>query len=180
MNAWVSARSAITGSAAVTPGMRAAATENLQSLARANVMGKALPGHVIAKMEGVQDPASEDALGRDAFLRLLLNQVANQDPLDPVDNSEMVAQLAQFSSLEQMNNVATGIETMAGNIDQLNFINATGLLGREVSGIDTDGEPIQGVVQHVQLDGSVVMLTVNDRLVSMAGVQAIREVPVEP
>lgn len=179
MNAWVSGRSSVTGPAAVTPGMRSEAVEKMQSMVKANVLGKALPGAVVAKMEGIQDTQSEDGLGRDAFLRLLLNQVANQDPLEPMDNSAMVAQLAQFSSLEQMTNVATGIETMAGNIDQLNFINATSLLGNEITGIDMNGEFIQGEVQHVQLDGSLVVLTVNDRLVSMAGVQAIRDVPVE-
>jgi len=45
------------------------------------------------------------ALGKDEFLKLLLTQMQNQDPLNPMDNTEMIAQLAQFSALEQMQNL---------------------------------------------------------------------------
>lgn len=44
-------------------------------------------------------------LGRDAFLKLLTTQLAHQDPFDPVQDTEFIAQLAQFSSLEQMSNL---------------------------------------------------------------------------
>jgi len=180
MNALVSVRSAPAIIQTPTPQQRAEAAQEVTSLGRANLLGKALPGSVVAKQQtsplpNIQDPNSEDGLGRDAFLQLLLTQVSNQDPLEPLDNTEMVAQLAQFSALEQMSNVASGVETLSGNIDQLNFINASNLLGKEITGLDQEGQFIQGTVEHVQLDGSVVMLTVNDRLVSMAGVQAIRD-----
>ena len=46
-----------------------------------------------------------DDLGEDAFLQLLVAQLKNQDPLDPQDNSSYIAELAQFSALEQMTNV---------------------------------------------------------------------------
>jgi flagellar basal-body rod modification protein FlgD len=48
-----------------------------------------------------QAMGGNDSLGKDAFLKLLVEQIKNQDPLEPKDNSEFVAQLAQFSSLEQ-------------------------------------------------------------------------------
>jgi flagellar basal-body rod modification protein FlgD len=46
-----------------------------------------------------------DALGRDTFLSLLVTQLQHQDPLDPQDNSEFLAQLAQFSSLETLQEI---------------------------------------------------------------------------
>lgn len=183
MNALVGVGANATGLSSPNMAQRLAARATIESNARAYTLGKAVPAEVIMKMSKAEETpapgatdAMDDQLGRDAFLRLLLTQVANQDPLEPVENTEMVAQLAQFSSLEQMNNMVTGLNTLTGNIDQLNFISATGMLGREITGLDIDGELIQGRVDHVQLNGSVVMLTVNDRLVSMAGVQAIRDV----
>ena len=64
--------------------------------------------------------SSSTALNKDAFLQLLVTQMQYQDPLDPQDNSEYLSQLAQFSSLEQMTNVAsalTGVSTLVNNID---------------------------------------------------------------
>lgn len=64
--------------------------------------------------------AANSALGKDAFLQLLVTQMQYQDPLDPQDNSEYLAQLAQFSALEQMTNVATALEktnTLVSNMD---------------------------------------------------------------
>lgn len=140
----------------------------------------------IGKMTGAGDPgadpvrAVEDELGKDAFLQLLVLQLRNQDPLNPQDNQDMLAQLAQFSSLEQMNNLNDQFNVLAGNIDQLNFINATGLLGHRVTGLDLNGIPREGIVDGVHLDGSVVTLTVDGELMSMAGVLQIdRETPTE-
>ena len=55
-----------------------------------------------------QKVTDNSALGKDAFLQLLVTQMQYQDPLDPQDNGEYLAQLAQFSALEQMTNVAEG------------------------------------------------------------------------
>jgi flagellar basal-body rod modification protein FlgD len=50
-------------------------------------------------------------LDKDAFLKLMLVQLQYQDPLDPMDNTEYIAQMAQFSSVEQLSNIASSMET---------------------------------------------------------------------
>ncbi|MCH7959454.1 MAG: hypothetical protein IID08_04965, partial [Candidatus Hydrogenedentes bacterium] len=92
-------------------------------------------------------------------------------------NGDMLAQLAQFAALEQMNKLNESFEAMRGNIDQLNFISASQLLGKQVEGIDLNGIPRQGVVERVGLNGSVVELIVNGQPMSMAGIIAIDNVP---
>jgi flagellar basal-body rod modification protein FlgD len=52
-------------------------------------------------------------LGKDAFMQLLVTQMAYQNPLEPMENTEFIAQLAQFSALEQQQNIASGIEMLA-------------------------------------------------------------------
>ena len=119
----------------------------------------------------------EQELGRDAFLQLLVLQLRNQDPLDPQSNGDMLGQLAQFSALEAQVNLNDSFEILSGNIDQLNFISASTLLGRRITGIDLDGVPRTGIVESVHLDGSVVVLSVDGELMSMAGVIQIDAPP---
>lgn len=67
------------------------------------------PGAPVLVPEG----ARTDALGQDAFLRLLVTQLQHQDPTNPQDNSAFIAQLATFSSLEQLTKISTAVTSMA-------------------------------------------------------------------
>lgn len=69
----------------------------------------------------------QKALDKDAFLKLLVTQMQYQDPLNPQDNAEYVAQLAQFSALEQMTNVYSAVNNLGSMIDN---INSTTLVGQ--------------------------------------------------
>lgn len=99
-------------------------------------------------------------LGKDDFLKLLTTELANQDPLQPMDNKDFIAQMAQFSSLEQMNNVATSMNdlktSMTSYFQQGLLSQGAALIGKQVSGIDTDGKTvISGKVDSVKwLDGN--------------------------
>ena len=108
---------------------------------------------------GSQAIVTNDSLGKDDFLKLLVAQMQNQDPLNPTDSKESIAQLAQFSSLEQMNNIATSMtalsESMAYFSQQSSLTQGAALIGKWVSGVDTDGETtVEGTVEAVKwLDG---------------------------
>jgi flagellar basal-body rod modification protein FlgD len=69
--------------------------------------------------DGTQSPSAQipkrSELGKDAFLQLLTTQLAHQDPTAPQDNAQMIAQLAQFSSLEQL----TQIQKSLGSLTQI-------------------------------------------------------------
>lgn len=118
---------------------------------------------------------NNNELGRDAFLQLLVLELQNQDPLEPVDNSQMIAQLAQFSSLEGMEKLNSNFEVLAGNVDQLNFISAQGLIGKFVEGVNDAGEIAVGRVDSVYLDGSIVVLNVEGEIVPMSNVLSISD-----
>lgn len=184
MNALVGIRQNTTGFLSPTPDIRREVVRKLVEESLPRMAIEQLPGQkgtlAIAKIDkaGGAESANrtvDQELGRDAFLTLLVLQLQNQDPLNPIENNELLAQLAQFTSLEQMRNLNESFDVLSGNIDQLNFISASELLGRTVSGIDTDGNPIQGVVEGIQLDGSVVMLNIDGGQMSMAGVLQINQ-----
>jgi flagellar basal-body rod modification protein FlgD len=62
---------------------------------------------------GAKQVEAGGELGKDAFMQLLINQLSHQDPLEPMDNTQFISQLAQFSSLEQMQNVASAVQMLA-------------------------------------------------------------------
>ena len=174
MNALVGFRVNASGALSTTPAKRAEAARAVCANARAKAQAEAgaLKANP-AQKSGEATREVDTELDRDAFLQLLVLQMRHQDPMDPTDNAEMLAQLAQFAALEQMSSLNEGFERFSGNLDQLNFISAGGLLGREVSGVGLDGQLVEGTVEKVQLNGSVVYLTVDGTLMSMAGVLGI-------
>lgn len=72
------------------------------------------------------------SLGKEDFLKLLVAQLANQDPLNPMDNTELTAQLAQFSSLEQLFDINSNMKQFQSLQESLNETQTLGYLGREV------------------------------------------------
>ncbi len=88
-----------------------------------------------------RQPSQE--LGKDDFLKILMAQMTNQDPTSPMDNTQFIAQMAQFSSLEQMTNMSTNFEKLASMV---NASEAQSLLGRTVE-IDLGDTTARGVVE---------------------------------
>ena len=97
------------------------------------------------RIRNEQQRIPQQAMGRDEFLKLLLTQLANQDPTAPVEDREFIAQLAQFSSLEQMTNMASDFSRLARMVQTSEAASA---LGRSVEILDGD-RVIQGTIQAV-------------------------------
>jgi flagellar basal-body rod modification protein FlgD len=79
-----------------------------------------------------RDTATADVMGKDDFLNLLVTQLKYQDPLNPVDSAEFTAQLAQFSSLEQLYNVNDNLGGLDGLQKGINNLQATSYIGKKL------------------------------------------------
>jgi len=117
---------------------------------------------------GTAQPATSKptVLGKDDFLNLLITQLQNQDPLNPTDSTEFTAQLAQFSSLEQLNNVNTNLEQLQNFQASANNSQAVSLLGKEITTNGnflqlTDGGPV-GFDLSLSGDAATVVSSVYD------------------
>lgn len=110
-----------------------------------------------------------DKLGKDDFLKLLITQLQNQDPSSPLDNTEFIAQMATFSTLEQMVNIGSKIDTLTENNKQSSLLNYSSFVGKEVKwhSIDETGEePIvtegTGKIQSIQYKDNKVTFILDD------------------
>lgn len=90
---------------------------------------------------------TEATLGKEDFLKLLVAQLKNQDPLNPDDPTEFTAQLAQFSSLEQLFTLNEGMKTLVESNADANRLSALGTIGKEVayhsSSLSYSSEPVE-------------------------------------
>ena len=76
--------------------------------------------------------SDKTSMGKDDFLKLLVAQLQNQDPMNPEDATEFTSQLAQFSSLEQLENANTSLEGLGAMNNEMERMSALGLIGQNV------------------------------------------------
>ncbi|MCF8105396.1 MAG: flagellar hook assembly protein FlgD [Desulfohalobiaceae bacterium] len=112
-----------------------------------------------------------DTLGKDDFLNLLVTQLKNQDPLNPSDPTEFTAQLAQYSSLEQLYNINDSLQGLQTMQDGFGRLSALSMIGKEViaesGSFRYEGRPVEmGFRFEDQVQGAVVSIwNENGRLV---------------
>lgn len=113
-------------------------------------------------------------LGKDQFLHLLITQLKYQDPFQPLNDHEFIAQLAQFSSLEQMQNLNTNMVALMMSQQKLTAMGeATRMIGKQVELRTHDGEHLFGEVTGVQFKDGWPQLIVDGKLYGFDEVVAI-------
>lgn len=121
-----------------------------------------------SKMTSKKQDAS--AMGKDEFMKLLLTQLKNQDPLNPMQDKDFIAQLATFSSLEQATTMNNNITALLKQQQITNAATASSLIGQSISSLDNDN----GVVRSVVVDDKGVYLTINGKQVPLDRIKEIR------
>jgi flagellar basal-body rod modification protein FlgD len=134
---------------------------------------------------GAASTAPSSALDKDAFLQLLVTQVRNQDPLEPSGGTEYVAQLAQFSSLEQMQNLNDNVVGLAvlqqSNALFAQLTSSSALIGQTVEWADADtGELHTGEVSAVKIEDGIPYLQIDGQDVQLGNVTQVLGPPTPP
>jgi len=112
------------------------------------------------------DAKSNQQLGQNQFLTLMLAQLKNQDPMKPQDPTQFLSQLAQFSTVTGIQNMQGSVETLAQSLRSTQVLNGTSLVGRSIlapANIDTieAGGSVKGAVD-VPKGAAAVQVTVKD------------------
>ncbi len=94
-----------------------------------------------------KDPYND--LGTEGFLKLLINELQNQDPLNPMDNAAMVQQIGEIRQISATDTLTSTLSTLSNNQE---LVTASGLIGRNVKGLATDSTEIDGKVDSVTVE----------------------------
>src|ERR1035437_7042449 len=116
-------------------------------------MSSVTPASTVASSSSYVDDTStrvaKKSLGQDDFIKLLTTQMSNQDPMNPVSDTQQIAQLAQFSSLQSMNSLLTNSQ----------LASASSMIGKNVTATASDGTVSSGTVDSAQLSSGTVYVS---------------------
>ncbi|KPU44693.1 basal-body rod modification protein FlgD [Oxobacter pfennigii] len=103
---------------------------------------------------------SKSELGKDAFLKILASQLQNQDPLNPQNNAELVAQMAQFSALEQMQNLNLSMNNLilSQKVNEANM-----LIGKIVKVTDSNGDILTDIITGTKAGKNAVNVVIDGK-----------------
>ena len=118
-------------------------------------------------------PALQRAqLSREEFLGLLIAEITQQNPLEPLDNGQFLSQLVNLQNLETTAALEDGISSLG---QSFRLTTASGLIGKQVSGTLDDGSETNGRVERVTMEQGSVRLWVDGNAISLDSVSEILE-----
>ena len=108
----------------------------------------------------VNPKAGQKTLGADDFMKLLTTQLTAQDPMNPMKDTEFIAQMANFSSLEQMRGLSKSFDSFSA---EQKMTSAPSYLGRQVTVLDAAEGQISGVVDAITLKDGVPAVVIGGK-----------------
>ena len=124
----------------------------------------------------ITDPATSgtskkkinNELGKDDFLQLLVTQLQHQDPLAPMEDKDFIAQMAQFTSLEQMKNMNNAVQVTQ----------ATSYIGKQVTWADSQGTEQTGIVTAIRIVNSEPKVMIGEESIELKKIMSVTDAPV--
>ena len=111
---------------------------------------------------------TNNELGKDDFLQLLVTQLQHQDPLAPMEDKEFIAQMAQFTSLEQMKNMNNAVQ----------ITQATSYIGKQVTWADSQGTEQTGIVTAIRIVNSEPKVMIGEESIELKKIMSVTDAPV--
>lgn len=131
------------------------------------------PYYDASNVQAAAAKPKDNSLGKDEFLKILITQLTNQNPMEPLSNSEYIAQMAQFSSVEQLTNISSQMAALSQNLGL-----ASSLIGKTIAWTDTNtaGESTarDGVVDSIVIRGGTQFAIVGNYEVDLTKITAMR------
>ncbi|MFC3746296.1 flagellar hook capping FlgD N-terminal domain-containing protein [Paenibacillus sp. GCM10012306] len=115
----------------------------------------------------------DSKLGKDQFLKILITQLQNQNPLQPMEDKEFIAQMAQFTSVEQLTNISKQLTEMNQSLGSV-----SGLIGKEITWMDSKSLEKSGKVDSILVSNGLQYAVVGNDKIALSDITKIQnEVP---
>lgn len=109
---------------------------------------------ILAAQTEATNTTGTSSTDKDMFLKLLVTQLQNQDPLNPTEDTEFISQLAQFTTVEKLDSINTSVDNIYNEYQSSQLVNSASLIGKLVlasgssvaKGTDSDGNPVASIV----------------------------------
>jgi len=141
--------------------MQVSGVSNIASLAAAKATSAAVQGVASAAIGSSND-----------FMKLLLAQLTHQNPMEPMKDNEMMSQYASLNSVQELQTIRSAIMSLnAGS--QVGY--AASLIGKEVKATQMNGEPLNGKVTGVLIDGGRIWIQVGEKKAPLDYIDSIKD-----
>lgn len=142
-------------------------------------MTKIDDSYYLSNQQSYRTPNPE--LGKDEFLKILMTQLQNQDPLDPMDDKDFIAQMATFSQLEQTMNMASAMNRLVESQSISPIVKYSHMIGKEVTyetiNKDNQKEMVSSKVLSVShKDGIALFELANDDIVKVEDIEKVSDI----
>ena len=117
---------------------------------------------------GTTKSKTNNELGKDDFLQLRVTQLQHQDPLAPMEDKDFIAQMAQFTSLEQMKNMNNAVQ----------ITQATSYIGKQVTWADSQGIEQRGIVTAIRIVNSEPKVMIGSESLELKKIMSVTDAPV--
>jgi flagellar basal-body rod modification protein FlgD len=131
------------------------------------------PNYSVGNSANPGGTSGNSVMGKDQFLKILITQLQNQDPMQPMQDKEFIAQMAQFSSVEQLMNISTQLTSLNQSLGS-----ASSLIGKDITWTDSSTLlPKSGTVDSILVSGGINYAVVGKEKIALADVTQIKNAP---
>ena len=131
------------------------------------------PNYATGNSANPNNKTGSSVMGKDQFLKILITQLQNQDPMQPMEDKEFIAQMAQFSSVEQLMNISTQLTSLNQSLGS-----ASTLIGKSITWTDSKTLlPVNGVVDSIVVKSGVNYAVVGSTNIALSDVTKVEAAP---
>ncbi len=128
------------------------------------------PNYSAANVANASKTTGSSVMGKDQFLKILITQLQNQDPMQPMEDKEFIAQMAQFTSVEQLMNISTQLTSLNQSLGS-----ASSLIGKQITWTDKETlQPVSGLVNSIVVKDGVNYAVVDNKKIALTDITQIQ------